>query len=55
MNLSYYLLANQLKGMSSLSNQENNLKICCIFKEENIDFQKVLQKAWIEYIQEKEK
>ena len=41
--------------MSSLSSQENNLQIYCTFKEENIDFQTVLQKAFIEFIQEKEK
>lgn len=41
--------------MSSLSSQENNLQIYCIFKKENIDFQTVLQKAFIEFIQEKEK
>ena len=41
--------------MSSLNNQKNNLQIYCTFKEENIDFQTVLQKAFIEYIQEKEK
>ena len=40
--------------MSSLSSQENNLQIYCVFKED-IDFQTVLQKAFIEYIQEKEK
>lgn len=55
MNLSYYLLANQLKGMSNLNNQESNLQIYCTFKKENIDFQTILQKAFIEFIQEKEK
>lgn len=38
-----------------LSNQENDLQIYCTFKEENIDFQTLLQKAFIEFIQEKEK
>ena len=41
--------------MSSLNNKENNLRFYCIFKEENIDFQTVLQKAFIEFMQEKEK
>ena len=38
-----------------LRNQENDLQIYCTFKEENIDFQTLLQKAFIEFIQEKEK
>jgi len=41
--------------MSSLNNQESDLQIYSIFKKENIDFQTVIQKAFIEYIQEKEK
>lgn len=41
--------------MNRLNSQENNLQIYCTFKKENIDFQKVLQKAFIEFIQEKEK
>ena len=41
------------KGNKTMAKQEQ-LQFFCIFKEEKIDFQTLLEKVFIEFIQEKE-